>query len=201
MIKFPPIPALCLLLAITGCNVSTEQPTDSGVHHPRTEDSSVGTMKEMIVGTWKDMETDNFDAYSSDNTIASEIDEIMTIELSEIGFGEGSISIPIKAKATGNWTLEGDQLTLKYDSVDDVSVGEASLDSDSLTKTLGADFVPEFLKSFSQDFKTEIPSTLCEKAFNRTVVSVDNSLLVLRDESDGEVAQQKRVSPPSADNK
>jgi len=201
MTKFFPIPALCLLLAITGCNVSTEQPTDSSVHRPHSEDSSVGTLKEMIVGTWKDMKTDNFDAYSNDNTIASEIDEVVTIELSEIGFGEGSISIPIKAKANGNWTLEGDKLTLKYHSVYDVFVGEASLDSDSLTDTLGADSLPEFLKGFSQDFKTALPATLCEKALKRTVISIDNSLLVLRDERDGEVARQKRVPPQSADNK
>jgi len=177
-----------------GCCTSTKQPAESGVNHIQTDGSSVGTTKEMIVAAWKDVEADNFDTCKNDNTIASEIDEVTTIELSEMGFGEGSISLQAKAKANGTWALEGDQLTLKYASVDDVFAGEASLESDSLSDTLGADFVAEFLKVFPQEFKTEFPSTICNQAISCTVVSVDDNVLVTRDNCDGVVERQNRVS-------
>jgi len=193
--KLCSIATLCLFAVGTGCDVSTEHPAPSHIHRTHTEDSSVGTMQEGIVGTWKDLDSDNVDTYNNDSSVLSEMDELIVIELSEIGFGEGSISVHVRAKAQGRWSLEGDRLTVKYDSVDDVSVGEASLRSDSFAETFGSDFATEFVDDFPQQLKAELPSTICDQEICRAVVSLDKNVLVTRDESDGKVERQERVSP------
>lgn len=152
------------------------------------------SMEEALVGTWKDVDAENRDTYLTDKTIQSEIDEVWTIPLAELGFGEGTLSIHVKARGDGRWSLDGDRLTLQYVSIEDVEVGEATLESGSLEQTFGADFASEFCKDFSQQFKEELPQTLCEEPIIVTVESVNDSSLIVRD-SQGESEEMVRVIP------
>ncbi|MAP08387.1 MAG: hypothetical protein CMM00_06030 [Rhodopirellula sp.] len=193
MIKFCPHLACCVLLGTIGCEMPADDVAASTQHELSLSQSSVGTMEETIVGTWKDVEADNVDAYFADQTISTVIDEVMEIPLSDLGFADGSLSIHVKAKAKGQWSLDADKLTLEYSSVSDVTVGKATLDSDSLLRKFGPEFVSEFVNDFHKEFEAELPSSLCDQPIHRTVLSINGKVLVTLDESNGEIEQQIRV--------
>lgn len=190
---------LCLLPCLSGCGPSPTQapaaprPVPLSDAVPTTAPTSV-SIEGLLIGTWKDAGAENRDTYAADSTIRSEINEVMTIPLAELGFGEGTLSMHVKARGDGRWSLDGDRLTLQYVSIEDVEVEEATLESESLEQNFGADFASEFCKDFCQQFEEELPQTLCEAPIIVTVVSVNDSSLILRD-AEGESEEMVRVAP------
>lgn len=115
------------------------------------------------------------------------------MKYSELGFG-GVVSAHIRTKARGRWKLDGDQLTVRYDSAEDVVVGMTTLESESLKHAFGAEFLTGFSKEFQQQLQEDFPTLLCEQSIAVTVLSVDSDQLVTRD-ADGEIECRTRVSP------
>jgi len=100
----------------------------------------------------------------------------------------------VTAKADGQWSLSGDQMTITIENVQDVTVGKATLKSDSLEKSLGSDFVTEFCRDFPKQLQEDLPKFMCEQPITATVISISDTKLVLRYE-DGEIKEQIRIKP------
>jgi hypothetical protein len=143
----------------------------------------------LIVGTWKDKDGDAVETYTADNRVISKIDQRLTVPVNQSGF-VGTSSAHVTATAHGKWSLRGNKLTIEFTSVENLLLGDISLDCEN------GKFDEEFTNAVANDAREQLsrdlPDMLTGSPTVSRIVSASGKMLITRGSS-GEIDEQIRV--------